>query len=90
MKGTYSEMLRFAIFSNQKSLEDIAMDLRQYGFKTNKSQLSKLQNGKILPASNKMNDALAEILNIDSLELKAAAYKEKIPPEILNKIKEIC
>ncbi|MER2107439.1 MAG: hypothetical protein ABS949_10920 [Solibacillus sp.] len=51
-----------------------------------KSYLSKLQNNKIPPASDKVNEAIANLLCIDPLELKAAAYVEKIPNDVLEKI----
>jgi hypothetical protein len=59
------------------------------GNKPAKHYLSRLQNGKTPPASDRMNDALAEVLSIDPLELKAAAYCEKIPDDVLEKLKEI-
>lgn len=48
--------------------------------------LSRLKNGKTVPAADKLNDALAEVLEIDPIDLKAAAYREKIPPEVLERL----
>lgn len=50
--------------------------------------LSRLQNRKTPPAGDKLNEALAEVLNIDPLELKTAAYKEKIPVDVLEKLQK--
>lgn len=52
----------------------------------NYSYLSKLRSGNKSPASDKVNDALAQILNIDPLDLKTAAYRQKIPPEVLKRL----
>jgi transcriptional regulator with XRE-family HTH domain len=50
--------------------------------------ISRLQNGKNPPAGDELNQALATVLEIDPIEFKAAAYLEKIPDDVLEKIKE--
>ncbi|RJX40961.1 hypothetical protein D3P09_02785 [Paenibacillus pinisoli] len=40
-------------------------------------------NGKASPASDNVNNALAKVLGINSIELKKAAYREKIPVDLL-------
>lgn len=82
----YSDILREAIERADLTLAQISRRLQAYGLKTNKAQLSKLQNGKMPPAGDKLNEALADLLNIDPIEFKAAAYREKIPAEVLEKL----
>ncbi|MEK3987428.1 helix-turn-helix transcriptional regulator [Paenibacillus sp. FSL K6-3166] len=82
----YSEMLKDSIRKEKLTLNEISERLENLGRKTNKIYISKLQNGKLPPASDNLNDALAKILNIDPVELMAAAYREKIPPEVLKRL----
>lgn len=84
----YSNILHRAIINSNLSLTKICTLLHTRGLRTNKAQLSKLQNGKMAPAGDKINDAIAEILGIDPLELKAAAYREKIPADVLARLRE--
>jgi transcriptional regulator with XRE-family HTH domain len=84
----YSTILQLAIKEADLSLSQISRRLKKNGVNADKSYLSKLQTGKMAPASDKMNEALAEVLSIDLLELKAAAYREKIPEDVLEKLKE--
>jgi len=84
---TYAEMLKSAIKNSGLSLNKICNMLQERGLKTEKAQISKLQNGKMIPAGDRINEALASALNIDPIELKAAAYREKIPPEVLERLK---
>jgi transcriptional regulator with XRE-family HTH domain len=83
---TYSENLKAAILNAGLSLDQICWRLSKIGFKTHKGYLSKLQNGKVSPAGDRLNECLALILGVDPLELKAAAYREKIPNEVLQKL----
>lgn len=81
----YTEMLSDAIQRSGLKLDKIAeLVCEIIGRSTSKNYLSRLQNGKVPPAGDKLNDALAEVLNINPIELKAAAYREKIPPEVLK------
>lgn len=84
----YTEIFRKCLRKSGLSLTELSDRLHQKGFKTTKSHLSKLQNGKLPPAGDKLNDALAEVLEIDPIDLKVAAYKEKIPPEVLARLKK--
>lgn len=84
----YAEILREAIAKSDLSLSQIARRLNPHGLKTNKATLSKLQNAKLPPAGDKLNAALAIVLEIDPVELKTAAYRDKIPPEVLEKLAE--
>lgn len=82
----YTEILKANIMASDLSLSQIARRLEKNGINIDKSYLSKLQNGKIPPAGERINDAIAEVLGIDKLELKVAAYREKIPPDVLEKL----
>ncbi|MCR8981601.1 helix-turn-helix domain-containing protein [Brevibacillus laterosporus] len=82
----YSEIIRVAISNKELSLTEICKLIRKHGYKTNKTYLSKLQNGKTPPASDSFNQIIAEVLGIDPIELKTAAYREKIPQEVLEKL----
>lgn len=84
----YKELLGQAIDQSDLSLSKISMELNKLGFKSDKSYLSKLQNGKLPPAGDKFNEALAKVLGIDAIKLKTAAYREKIPEEVLEKLKD--
>lgn len=78
----------------ERGLEDKSLNLRKTadliteksGLKVDHSYLSKLKNGSKPPASDKLNDALAEILGLDPIELKAAGYREKIPADVLKQL----
>ncbi|WP_379136065.1 XRE family transcriptional regulator [Paenibacillus sp. sgz500958] len=82
----YSELLKQSIKREKLTLNEISERLDEFGRKTNKIYISKLQNGKLPPASDNLNDALAKILNIDPIDLMAAAYLEKIPVKVLQRI----
>ena len=82
----YTEILKANIMASDLSLSQIARRLEKKGINIDKSYLSKLQNGKIPPAGERINDAIAEVLGIDKLELKVAAYREKIPKDVLEKL----
>ncbi|MDF9412956.1 XRE family transcriptional regulator [Brevibacillus laterosporus] len=83
----YANILREYIEGSCLSLSQICNQLQEYGFKTNKGYLSKLQNGKIPPAGDKLNDAISKIIGIDGIKLKAAAYRERIPNDVLQELK---
>lgn len=82
----YEVLLKKSINKSGMSLNEICKKLEEHGFKTNKSHLSKLQNGAKPPARDKLNNALSVILNVDPLELKVAAYREKIPGDVLKRL----
>lgn len=84
----YAEILSKAISDSGLTLKQIAIEVGNLtGSEISIHYLSRLQNGKTPPASDKLNGILADILGMDSLTLKANAYREKIPGEILEKIK---
>lgn len=88
MMGTnsYSLFLRSSIKSSGLTLDEICTAFKKSNVRIAKPYLSKLQNGKVPPASNKTNELLAGVLGIDPLELISAAYKEKIPPEVFQRL----
>ncbi|MBP1309128.1 transcriptional regulator with XRE-family HTH domain [Paenibacillus sp. 1182] len=84
----YSRMLKSAIKRSGMSLTEIEVALRKLDVKTNRSYLSKLQNGNIEPAGDKINIAISSVLHIDPIEFRTLAYLEKIPTEIIEQIKK--
>lgn len=86
----YSELISDAINKSGLKLNKIAELVETItGNRPTKEYLSRLQNGRVPPGGDRLNDALAEVLNIDPLYLKAAAYQVKIPEEVLEKLIEI-
>lgn len=83
---SYSQMVKESISLTELSLSQISEKLREYGINSDKGYLSKLQTNSKPPASDKFNEALAMVLGIDPIELKVAAYREKIPPEVLKRL----
>ncbi|MGN9169459.1 MULTISPECIES: helix-turn-helix domain-containing protein [Paenibacillus] len=84
----------------KRGMQEKGLSLRQttdliektFNLQIDASYLSKLRSGDKPPASDKVNDALAVVLGIEPVELKVAAYSEKIPPEVLehlNRTKEV-
>lgn len=64
------------------SLTQITDILKEKGFSSHKGYISKLQNGKLPPAGENLNNALAEITGGDSEKLNIEAYKEKAPKRL--------
>lgn len=85
----YRTMLKEAVKRSRLSLQQIEDNLNRLGAKTNKAYISKLQNGRLRPPNDTINEAIAEVLNIDPTDLKAAAYLTKIEPDVINRIVEI-
>ncbi|WP_339271468.1 helix-turn-helix transcriptional regulator [Paenibacillus sp. FSL K6-1330] len=85
----YSDYLKKGIEEADLSLAQICRRVLAKGGGVNKSYLSKLQRGATPPARDKLNEVLAEVLGLDPLELKTAAYIEKLPPEVVERIKRM-
>lgn len=82
-------MVKESIQSSGLKLEKLSeLIYEKTGSKPTINYLSRIQNGKVPPAGEKLNDALSEILGIDPLELKVAAYIEKIPKDVLEHLKK--
>jgi repressor LexA len=82
----YAELLRTYIKKSRLTLDEISEKLEEKGLTASKQYLSKLQNGKTAPASEKLNQALAEITDGDAHALILLAYLEKAPEEIKSDI----
>jgi repressor LexA len=82
----YAELLRTYIKNSRLTLDEISEKLEEKGLTASKQYLSKLQNGKTAPASEKLNQALAEITDGDAHALILLAYLEKAPEEIKSDI----
>ncbi|MCM3274211.1 helix-turn-helix domain-containing protein [Paenibacillus elgii] len=76
---SYKDLLKEYIESSGLSLSQIEQKLREKGLSTNKTYISKLQNGKLPPAGDEINRALADVLGGDAEELVLIAYAEKAP-----------
>jgi len=84
---TYKETIKEAIARSGKSLTFISRKCFAEGVDISPSYLSKLQTGKLQPASDKVNAVLAKVLGLDFAELQVLAYKEKIPASVLERLK---
>ncbi len=83
----YQTLLKRGITKKGLSLTQISFRLAKKDICLDKSILSKLQNGKIPPAKDEINIALAEILDIDTNQFRLAAAKEILPRELFELIK---
>lgn len=83
----YTALIEQGLINKNLNLRKAAeLIFEKSGIKVDYSYLSKLKNGSKPPASEKLNEAIAQVLEIDPIELKAAAYREKISPEVLEKL----
>lgn len=83
----YHVLLKKYIESSGLSLTEIGEKLRERGYQTDKSYLSRLKNNRTLPASEELNKAIAEITGNDPNMLNFAASFER-SPEILKEYVE--
>lgn len=86
---TYAELLKKYIKESRYTLEEISGLLLQKGLSASREHLSRLQNGKVPPASDEINKAIADITGGDAEELIWCAYIEKAPEEVKNKLSNI-
>ncbi|MBG9944646.1 XRE family transcriptional regulator [Brevibacillus formosus] len=84
----YAKMLKNGIQDADLSLAQICRRLSRKGVILDKAILSKLQNGKLAPARDEINVALADVLGIDSKKFRIAAVKETLSGELLELIKD--
>jgi transcriptional regulator with XRE-family HTH domain len=82
----YHDYLKESIEASGLSLGKVSDELKKLGNLTNKSYISKLQNGKIPPSGEEINKALAKVLNCDYDQLAWLAYVEKAPDNIKQKL----
>ncbi|MFF2016209.1 hypothetical protein [Paenibacillus sp. NPDC058177] len=85
----YKDILKKYISDSGFSLSKIEERMREKGHSTNKSYISKLQNGVYPPAGEDITRALAEITGGDPQPLILAGYIEKAPPEIQDLLKRV-
>ncbi|MEE3805484.1 helix-turn-helix transcriptional regulator [Lysinibacillus fusiformis] len=78
----YAELLQSYIEQSRLTLDEISEKISEKGLTASKQYLSKLQNGKTPPASEKLNLVLAEILDGDSDILEFFSYVEKAPDPV--------
>lgn len=82
----YSEILSKYIKASGMTLVDIVRECSANGIELTTSYLSKLKNGKMAPPRDRINKALEKVLNCKEDQLLVAAYREKIPEEIMKKL----
>jgi repressor LexA len=76
---TYAELLKQYIKESRYTLEEISKILLNKGLSASREHLSRLQNGKVPPATDDINIALAEITGGDPDKLILYSYIEKAP-----------
>lgn len=82
---TYAELLKQYIKESRYTLEEISKLLLERGLSASREHLSRLRNGKVPPASDELNKALAEITGGDPDKLLLFAHAEKAPLEFKDK-----
>jgi ribosome-binding protein aMBF1 (putative translation factor) len=83
----YQTMLKSGIEKKGLSLTQVSFRLAKHDICLDKSVLSKMQNGKLPPAKDEINIALAEILDLDPVQFRVAAAKEILPDSLIKLIK---
>ncbi|MEE4565264.1 XRE family transcriptional regulator [Paenibacillus polymyxa] len=83
----YAKLLKNGVALKGLSLNQICFQLAKRDIWLDRAVLSKMKNGKLPPAKDHINIALAEILGIDSNELRLAAARETIDPKLYELIR---
>lgn len=83
----YHTLLRKGIENKGLSLTQLTFRLAKKNICLDKSVISKMQNGKLPPARDEINIALAEILDLDVTQFRLAAAKEVLPKSLFELIK---
>ncbi|MED4353631.1 helix-turn-helix transcriptional regulator [Schinkia azotoformans] len=86
MKKSYSELLTEYIENSGLSYAEIVLRVSKKGINIHKSYISKLKNGTKPPATDDLNRAIAEVTGGDPEELIVAAYLEKAPEEVKDRL----
>lgn len=85
---SYHEILSKAVRDSGLSMREICKLSANQGVKISQGYISQLCRGEVSPASDRVNKALACILSktsdLTEEELIVAAYRVKIPEEILK------
>ncbi|WP_075982607.1 helix-turn-helix domain-containing protein [Bacillus massilinigeriensis] len=88
----YHLILKSAVKESGWSMREISRRCKKNGVSLSQPYLSKLCTGEVPPPSDKLNKVLGELLSTVSSvtkdELLVAAYIERIPKEVLQKLKE--
>lgn len=88
----YHMILKSAVKESGWSMREISRRCKKIGVSLSQSYLSKLCTGEVPPPSDKLNVVLGELLSTVSSvtkdKLLVAAYKERIPEAVLQKLKE--
>lgn len=82
----YHRILEKYISDSGLSLREIARQCLEKGLDIDHSYISKLKRNVMPPASDKVNKVLAEVLGSDPEALVDAAYREKIPANVLKRL----
>lgn len=82
----YHDLLDKYISDSRLSLREIARRCHKKGLGIDHSYISKLKRNVMPPASDKVNEILANVLGADPDALLIAAYREKIPANIVEKL----
>lgn len=85
----YSALIRSGIKKKGYSLTQICFQLAKRDIWLDRAALSKLQNGKMPPAKDTINIALAEVLDIDPKQLRVAAVKETLSEDLFELIRAV-
>jgi repressor LexA len=80
----YHELLTSCIAKSGISLREIARRCGEKGLKVDYSYISKLKHNAMPPASDKVNEILANVLDADPDLLILAAYRSRIPGKVLK------
>lgn len=79
---SYSNVLKSYIKSSRLTLDEISALLSAKKISASPQYISKLQNGKVPPASEELNRALAEILGVNPEAILFYSFLEKAPYEV--------
>jgi SOS-response transcriptional repressor LexA len=85
----YHDFLNLLIKNSGLSLTKIAELLRDKGYSVDKAYLSKLKNGKLPPAKEDFNKAIADIIDGDSSKLIIYSYLDNAPQEFQELLSEV-
>lgn len=84
---SYATLLAQGIEQRGLSLSQTCLKLAQKGIWMDRAVLSKLRSGKLPPAKDAVNIALADVIGINSTDLRIAAAREVIDPELFELIR---
>lgn len=83
----YADMIKCAITEKGLSLAQVCLRLAKKDIWLDRAVLSKIQNGKLPPAKDHVNIAIAQIIGVDATKLRLAAAREIIDPELYELIR---